>query len=454
MCGIVGIISKNKGGLYQTDLNMFKNMLVVDSLRGEDSTGVFGIHKNLQAKTIKVAAEPHMLFRTEQWRSFEPKAIATMRILVGHNRYATRGAVNNDNAHPFNEGKIILVHNGTISNQKEFNSTVEVDSHAITHALNERPAKEVLSEINGAFALVWYNREEGKMYIARNTERPLYYINTTTNTYFASEGNMLEYILNRSNNGVQHKAYAFPVGKLISYNTKGETESEDFDLYRPKPLGGYQQTYLPGRIISPITETKSYTEKENKNKLDYNEPVIVTINSVTSEKNGVIRCTGKLINPANGTDFSGRFDTSIPIDDVYDLVGTNSFAEGTIAGSINTTCGLSYYVRNIRPAETISVYNKTKLPRVLWNHICKHHKCDKCEGDILTQEADITSVKVKNLSYKFRIICGNCVIEALDEKTKPSNIETSDSTLQDYEQISQSLENWNNANLRQESAVH
>lgn len=465
MCGIVGIISKQKSGFFQTDINMFQNMLTIDSLRGEDSTGVFGVYKNLQAKTIKVAAEPHMLFRTEEWRAFTPKAISSMRILIGHNRYATKGKINNTNAHPFDEGKIVLVHNGTIHNQYEFNTSVEVDSHAIAHALNERPAKEVLSEIDGAFALAWYNREEGKVFVARNEQRPLHYVNTSNAIYIGSEAGMLEYLLNRNNGTVVHKAYAFPIGKLISFDTKGETVSEDFKLYSPKPVGGYPAVYPPGTTTWRGTNWRKNTDTyvnptslpplEEKGKLLSNKTkVLVSISSISLGKENSQKCIGKLVYPSKDTDFSGTFSEKQDIDTVYNMAGFNKYAEGEITGSINTTCGLSYYVHNIKPAETIDVYNRTKLPKMLWDNICSNHKCDKCGAGILTHEASMTSVKIKNLTHTLRVVCCDCVMEALDEKTRPDNFENSSSPVQDYEQISQRIESWVESGGKQESIIH
>jgi predicted glutamine amidotransferase len=453
MCGIVGMIAKTKNGFFNSDLNLFKNMLVVDSLRGEDSTGVYGIFKNLQAKTIKVAAEPHMLFRTEQWGDFERKAISSMRILVGHNRYATKGAINNKNAHPFDVGNIVLVHNGTINNQNDFNKEVEVDSHAITHALNERPAKEVLSEIDGAFALVWYDRQKGKVFFARNTQRPLHYVSTSSNIYFASEATMLEYVLNRTASSVEHKAYAFPVGKIISYDTKGNTESEDFELYYPKPVGGYRQTYLPGipKSTTSTTDTDTWTKS---GRLIYGTKTLVSIEHIRQNQSGYTTCTGKMITPLNNVDFSGSFDSNLLKEEIEKLVNSGGYAEGIVSGSHSTSCGLSYFIQKIKPAEYIPVYNKAKLPKVLWEHICKNNKCDKCGSEILTHEADMTSVKVKNLSNKYRVVCSTCVMEALDEKTKPDNIKNSDSTLQNYKQISKHLENWIDTSSAEISAIH
>ena len=148
-----------------------------------------------------------------------------MNIVVGHNRSATKGAVSSTNAHPFSEGKIVLVHNGTLHNQKDFNKDVEVDSHAITHALNERPAKEVLKEIDGAFAFVWYDREQGKLFIARNSERPLSFIETASQVVFASEGSMLDWLMNRKYVKAP-AAETFPVGELISYDLNGNKETD------------------------------------------------------------------------------------------------------------------------------------------------------------------------------------------------------------------------------------
>ena len=453
MCGIVGMMTKAKAGFYNTDLNMFKNMLVVDSLRGEDSTGVYGVFKNLQAKTIKVAAEPHMLFRTEEWHDFERKAVNSMRILVGHNRYATKGAITNKNAHPFDVGNIVLVHNGTIHNQKDFNKEVEVDSHAIAHALNEKPAEEVLSEIDGAFALVWYNRTEGKVFFARNTQRPLYYVDTDTNVYFGSEGTMLEYILNRTTSSVVYKAHAFPVGKIISYDTKGTSETKDFELFSPKLSGGYSHTYLPKQKHGNNTIQNTTVNSDNT-RLPYNTKILLSITSLNTNAKGYGSCTGKLVHPETNIDFSGQFDTSLLDKEIEELANSGRYAEGIISGSLKTTCGLSYYVQKVKPAETIAIYNKSKLPKILWEHICKNNKCDKCGSEILTHEADMTSVKVKNLTNKFRVVCSTCVMEALDERTKPSNIQNSDSPVQKYQQISKHIENWVDASSKEISIIH
>jgi predicted DNA-binding ribbon-helix-helix protein len=161
-----------------------------------------------------------------------------------------------------------------------------------------------------------------------------------------------------------------------------------------------------------------------------------------------------MVTPSPDIDFSGSFDKELLDKEVEELASSNLYAQGIVSGSHSTSCGLSYFIQKIRPAETIPVYNKAKLPKLLWEHICKNNKCDKCGSEILTHEADMTSVKVKNLSNKFRVVCSTCVMEALDEKTKPTDIKNSNSTVQEYEQISQDLAKWTNGITSEISVVH
>ena len=47
MCGIVGIATKQNNGFTSAEGDMFRDMLYLDAFRGWDSTGVFGVDKNL-----------------------------------------------------------------------------------------------------------------------------------------------------------------------------------------------------------------------------------------------------------------------------------------------------------------------------------------------------------------------------------------------------------------------
>lgn len=431
MCGIVGIISKGTSGLFYTDLDVFENMLVCDSLRGEDSTGVFGVYKNRQARTLKVAAEPHMLFRCPEWSEFRTKATASMQVVVGHNRAATRGAVTTTNAHPFSEGKIVLVHNGTLHNHKDFNKDVEVDSHAITHALNERPAKEVLKEIDGAFAFVWYDREQQKLFMARNSERPLSFVESSSNIYFASEAGLLEYVLGRKA-GTVSKPESFPVGKLISFDSKGNKEEEDFELFRPK----YQTTHYSRGYIAPTYQpTKSGGSPTAD--IARGTKVLLKVDEVTVPRTaaGMIRVRGKLISHEPGTDFSGLMAAEYTLDDMP-LILKEPYMQAYISSKWSTNCGSSYNVSNIEHAEHVDIYNG-KIPSATWNYIVDNCSCDKCNASIQRHETALTSVKLRGNSNKYRVVCSDCVMEAINDKPF-TNLKDSNPQVPSRKSISQS----------------
>ncbi len=188
MCGIVGVIAKKKTGAFTYKIrDVFQQMLFIDTLRGEDSTGMYAINKYGNAVWHKEASDAN---------SFLSNATVgnTMKDLgwdyvaaVGHNRKATKGAVKDENAHPFVENNIILVHNGTLSNHKDLNATVEVDSHAIAHAFDEHGIEGGLPKIEGAFAIIAYEVLEKRLNLVRNKERPLWLAETDNFWAFSSE---------------------------------------------------------------------------------------------------------------------------------------------------------------------------------------------------------------------------------------------------------------------------
>jgi hypothetical protein len=188
MCGIVGLINRTKQDFWLRDLELFEQMLVINSLRGKDSVGAFSTYRNNQVEVVKLGSNVFNLFKCQDWDTFKTRVKSRGRFLIGHNRAATRGAVNTENAHPFVEEKIILVHNGTLLSHEHLSSKVcEVDSNAIAHALSEKSLEEVLPRLHGAFALVWYDTEQRKLFAVRNDQRPLCVIRLSDMYVLSSE---------------------------------------------------------------------------------------------------------------------------------------------------------------------------------------------------------------------------------------------------------------------------
>jgi glucosamine 6-phosphate synthetase-like amidotransferase/phosphosugar isomerase protein len=123
------------------------------------------------------------------------------KVLIGHNRYATAGAINSINAHPFQHGDLFGVHNGTLRGQHLLPDSrdYDVDSDNIYHSFNKIGVKETVKVLHGAYALVWWDAKRNMLNMLRNSERTLYYATSASGAVFwASEEGMLITALERN----------------------------------------------------------------------------------------------------------------------------------------------------------------------------------------------------------------------------------------------------------------
>jgi len=248
MCGLVAMISKSKTGFAYKQSDIFAQMLYADALRGWDSTGVFGINKYGNLKLHKAATKASIFMTTKAYENFDHEIFNDFRIVVGHNRAATRGATTDENAHPFLEGNTCLVHNGTLHKHKHLKD-VTVDSHAICHAFDTGDYKEILAnDIDGAYALIWYDAKAKHLRIARNKERPLWIVETPTTDFIASEPGMLIWLLERNNVQNPEVKY-FEVNTVYSYdidNLEDGFTTEELPEKKPVPI------VLPKPVEKPL----------------------------------------------------------------------------------------------------------------------------------------------------------------------------------------------------------
>ena len=196
MCGLVGVA----GFTQQGHMKMFRDMLLFDVKRGWDSTGVIAVPSNISDKPIveKVLGGPSNLWDVGKSDVFS--IVGTTKVLfdacIGHNRWATKGAVSTENAHPFKFGDIIGAHNGSLDswdeleNGKEF----EVDSKAIYNHINLKGIKDLWSKLDGAAALTWWDAKNRTFNFIRNEKRPLYFATSNSGKciMWASEAWMIQ----------------------------------------------------------------------------------------------------------------------------------------------------------------------------------------------------------------------------------------------------------------------
>jgi len=181
----------------------FKDLLVVDVIRGPHATGIASFNRKDGIKVVKKALLPNDLFSMdatkELFRTFN-------QVLLGHNRWATQGKINHVNSHPFEMGNLVGAHNGTLINQGLLpdSEDFEVDSENLIHSINKIGIAETYKLLHGAAALVWFDDEEYTLNFLRNKERPMFitYTEDRKTLFWASEAWMLRGVL--AKNSIAH----------------------------------------------------------------------------------------------------------------------------------------------------------------------------------------------------------------------------------------------------------
>lgn len=273
MCGIVGFITTETKKGENDRAKFLKQALIIDTLRGDDSTGAFGVGHNKffddgTAYWYKaLGGGEHFVDQKEYWENFAD--VSPYRCVVGHNRAATMGSVDTDSAHPFQEGPITLVHNGTLTSTyhlprslAELGKEVEVDSHAICHNLATHSVEEVVAGLYGAFALVWHDARDDSINVVRNSKRPLHFgLNKTKDTlYFMSEGEMLSLLDARIGLGISSIHYPTEglYLKWLPDTPLSEPITKELDLFEDnywQRAGGYSSpNYSRSGAVWPYSD--------------------------------------------------------------------------------------------------------------------------------------------------------------------------------------------------------
>lgn len=170
-CGIIGFSGKTK-----FDLQKIETLIAWNSFeRGSDATGIYSPINGLK-KSLEKGSD-YVIYETKNY--FQPD-----NLFIGHVRQATVGDKKEiKNAHPFQRGNYVLAHNGTLKNYRDLAHKYElpladynVDSDYVAGSIEKADSiEQVLSEINGAAAfIITDDRNPDKLYVFRNTERPLY----------------------------------------------------------------------------------------------------------------------------------------------------------------------------------------------------------------------------------------------------------------------------------------
>jgi predicted glutamine amidotransferase len=197
MCGLVMLVNKHSNGFNKQQNDVFYSLLYLSGgFRGRDGTGVVVVDNLGNVELAKEASTVDKFTQSDEYGKLASTAFKSGWVMFGHNRAATRGSVTDENSHPFVvNDNIILVHNGTFTgNHKDLKDT-EVDSEAIAHMLSETDTTEnAMRKINAAYALMWYNVGKKEINVIRNSQRPLWYMETDDSYLYASEECFLQFV--------------------------------------------------------------------------------------------------------------------------------------------------------------------------------------------------------------------------------------------------------------------
>ena len=245
--GVIGCIDYD-------DQNIFKDLIWVGGLRGTDNTGVASVKYDEwdAVNLLKITGGPNELFDRKSLDTVIKNDVA---VLLGHNRSKTFGTTAPKDAHPFVFQNIVGSHNGTLTwqskNKMKDDTKFGTDSEALFCDIDEHGFENTIKKMEGAWALVWYDRRTKVLNFHRNKERFLYYVTDKQNStlYWASEPGFLYLVLNR------HKI-EFNKVKEVPENTWVRWQVNDkqgFTLDKP----------IHRNLVAPPFQTTTYSTRSN-----------------------------------------------------------------------------------------------------------------------------------------------------------------------------------------------
>ena len=327
------MVSKQDSGIFHSDMKIFTELLFADQLRGGDGTGiVYNNGKRLNILKAPIGSSDFVI--SPQYDRATSAIIKGSNFVIGHNRAATKGKIDQDSTHPFKHKHITLVHNGTLTYHKDL-ADVEVDSHAITISIAEIGLKETLKKISGAYALIWTDSNKKTLNIIRNSQRPLYVVETDFLFLFVSESKLAEWILDRN----RHKITSI---KEVPIHTLFQFEFDHWNKYETQKIDVYSgPLFLQQNKSTSITPYNEAPKTPTETSPKIGDKIVFSPSTVDTD--GGIKLLGKLEDKKTKEVIDVRFWTN-DINRANELV-KETMLEGVISHiAYNPSKHSKYYI--------------------------------------------------------------------------------------------------------------
>lgn len=285
MCGLFGMIGPD---IKLADLGLVQTLAYLSGLRGLDGTGVCQgavTRRRVEHRVTKSSMNSvnfldyHVYCRNKGSDSSILNSVGD-NFMLGHTRYATKGFISDENAHPFEFPSLVGMHNGTLLDTA-FQSTTKTDSELMFETMDKEGVAVVLRDLNpkSAWAIAILNKDSGDITIGRNDKRPLFFASNKDRKvfYYASEIRFLMFAAGRHNVELSTVYEATP-DHLYTFSPRTDIEKNktpDWDkrsIHIKKPIvylapdpkdtprlpasGGSVQTEKTPRILPVVANTK------------------------------------------------------------------------------------------------------------------------------------------------------------------------------------------------------
>lgn len=303
MCGNVGMA----GEITKDYKSLFDCMLIVDQIRGPHSTGIASADQRGDVNVFKRATTPVDLM---SMRGYEKAIHWDPQVLIGHNRYATVGKINNYTAHPFEFEKIVGTHNGTLQHWTELPESrdFDVDSECLLHNIDKHGWEKTAKYMYGAWALVVYDAVDHKLQVLRNAERPLHmaYTEDRKVLLWASEAWMIKGLAPRFGIKVgkvfqpkENVLLTWDLPRIRAGSTMPDAKSTKIVFPEKKPLPAYPVYQGPATVTTGKAGTPSRTgdSSSTRGRTIYSQ--LPSILGVDVDEEVIFAACEKKFNPMN-----------------------------------------------------------------------------------------------------------------------------------------------------------